>query len=131
MRRIVAAGLFWLGVLALVGALLSMAKGATSNEGLADLGYFVLAVLVFVLSGGLMGGFLLAAPRGTPRWKLGVATGVAGLSLAGVVLLLLNGVDAGTVRVATFVLLVALPAVAGLARSPRLWRASPEREGSA
>ena len=123
MRRILAAGLFWLGVIALLGAALSYATALRATEGLADLGYIVLGVVSCALAGGLHGGFLLAAPAGTPRWKLAVATCVAGLTLLAVGLLLLNGVDAGTVRVAAFTLAVALPAVAGLARAPRLWRA--------
>lgn len=124
MRQMVSAGLFWLGVLALAGAAVSYATALRATEGLADLGYIVLAVLTFALAGGLHGGFLLAAPRGTARWKLGIATATAGLALAAVALLLLNGVDAGTVRVAFFTLAVALPALAGLVRAPRLWRAA-------
>ena len=123
LRRILASGLFWLGVVALLGAALSYATALQSTEGLADLGYFVLAILAFVVAGGLHGGFLLAAPTGAPRWKLGVATAVAALSLVAVALMLTRGVDAGTVRVAAFIIVFALPALAGLVRSPRLWRA--------
>ena len=123
MRRTVAAGLLWLGIAALAGAALSYASALRATEGLADLGYIVLAVLAFVVAGGLHGGFLLAASAGTPRWKLGIATGVAALSLVGVALMLTRGVDAGTARVAVFVALFALPALGGLLRSPRLWRA--------
>lgn len=123
MRRFLASGLYWLGIVALAGAALSYAAALRATEGLADLGFVVLAVLAFVLAGGLHGGFLLAAAHGTPRWRLGVATAVAALSLVGVALMLTRGVDAGTVRVAVFVGLLAVPAVAGLLRSPRLWRA--------
>ena len=123
MRRFLASGLFGLGLVALAGAALSYTAALRATEGLADLGFVVLAVLAFVLAGGLHGGFLLAAPVRTPRWKLGVATAVAGLSLVGVALMLTRGVDAGTARVAVFVGLLALPAVGGLLRAPRLWRA--------
>lgn len=122
MRRFLASGLFWLGILALAGAAVSYATSLRATEGLADLGRVVLAVLAFVLAGGLLGGFLLAAPKGTPRWMLGVATAVAASSFGAVALLLTRGMDSSTARVALFVLVVALPALGGLLRSPRLWK---------
>ncbi|HWH07949.1 MAG TPA: hypothetical protein VNX21_02045 [Candidatus Thermoplasmatota archaeon] len=123
MRGILATGLFWLGILALAGVAYSFVRGATATEGLADLGWFVFGVLGLVLAGGLHGGFLLAAPRGTPRWMPGVAVATASFALVAAGLMLVQGVDPGTVRVAAFVALVALPALGGLLRAPRLLRA--------
>lgn len=122
MRRILAAALFWLGGIALVAASLSTANAFSSTEGLADLGYFVLALLLFIAAGGLHGAFLLAAPLGTPRWRVGAAAVLAALSVVAVAVPFAQGAGSSVGRVLVFAGALGLVAAAGLVRAPRLWR---------
>ena len=122
MRRILAAGLFWLALLSLLAAALSLARAATSTEGLADLGWIVFAILLVALAGGLMGGYLLLVPAGAPPWRVLAAGATAAVAVFVAAFLVVQG-DGGGARVLAFLGATALAAGGGLARAVRLTQA--------